>query len=185
MSCFPADCSGPVIGTSGALDRQADREGGAGQPHFGLSGGDLSAGKSQHKSNNTQKGGGAFPLRWSAEPTWHGGGGASRQHWRIHSIAMLLWLGLAARAALLVLAEWQDRHLQVKFTDIDYEVYTGWKRGRGRTKELGSSPAGLQITSLFRLQMRLRSCGRGSRLTSDPRIATHPCWPSSSRPTSR
>eukprot|EP00887_Chlorella_sp_A99_P002219 scaffold21.g2219.t1 len=36
---------------------------------------------------------------------------------------MLLW-GLAARAALLVLGEWQDAHLKVKYTDIDYEVYT-------------------------------------------------------------
>ena len=37
---------------------------------------------------------------------------------------MLLCLGLAVRAALLVFGSWQDAHAQVKFTDIDYEVIT-------------------------------------------------------------
>lgn len=37
---------------------------------------------------------------------------------------MLLWLGLAVRAALLVFGTWQDAHAQVKYTDIDYEVIT-------------------------------------------------------------
>ena len=38
--------------------------------------------------------------------------------------AMLLALGAAVRAALLALGAWQDAHLRVKYTDIDYEVYT-------------------------------------------------------------
>lgn len=37
---------------------------------------------------------------------------------------MLLWLGLAVRAVLLVFGAWQDAHAQVKYTDIDYEVIT-------------------------------------------------------------
>ena len=36
----------------------------------------------------------------------------------------LLWLGLALRSALLLVGQWQDAHLQVKYTDIDYEVVT-------------------------------------------------------------
>lgn len=36
----------------------------------------------------------------------------------------LLWAGAAVRAALLAWGAWQDAHLAVKFTDIDYEVYT-------------------------------------------------------------
>jgi phosphatidylinositol glycan class M len=37
---------------------------------------------------------------------------------------MLLKLGLAVRAVLLLVGAWQDAHGQVKFTDIDYEVVT-------------------------------------------------------------
>lgn len=37
---------------------------------------------------------------------------------------MLLWAGLAVRALLLIVGQWQDAHSQVKYTDIDYEVYT-------------------------------------------------------------
>lgn len=36
----------------------------------------------------------------------------------------LMVLGAAVRVALLALAEWQDAHMAVKFTDIDYSVYT-------------------------------------------------------------
>lgn len=36
----------------------------------------------------------------------------------------LLWLAAAARAALLSMGQWQDTHLEVKYTDIDYEVVT-------------------------------------------------------------
>lgn len=37
---------------------------------------------------------------------------------------LLLWLGVAVRAALLGWGAWQDSHLAVKYTDIDYEVVT-------------------------------------------------------------
>lgn len=36
----------------------------------------------------------------------------------------LLWAAAAARAGLLALGAWQDAHLEVKYTDIDYEVVT-------------------------------------------------------------
>jgi len=36
----------------------------------------------------------------------------------------LLWLGATVRAALLLWGSWQDSHLAVNYTDIDYEVYT-------------------------------------------------------------
>lgn len=40
------------------------------------------------------------------------------------STSHLLLLGLAVRLVLLLFGLWQDANLQVKYTDIDYEVYT-------------------------------------------------------------
>ncbi len=37
---------------------------------------------------------------------------------------MLLIVGLIVRLVLLIFGLWQDAHLRVKYTDIDYEVYT-------------------------------------------------------------
>lgn len=37
---------------------------------------------------------------------------------------LLLCLGVATRILLLLIAAWQDAYLDVKFTDIDYNVYT-------------------------------------------------------------
>ncbi|KAL4855940.1 GPI mannosyltransferase 1 [Chlorella vulgaris] len=48
---------------------------------------------------------------------------------------MLLQLGLAVRAVLLLVGAWQDAHGQVKFTDIDYEVVTD---GAARMAQGGS-----------------------------------------------
>ena len=44
-------------------------------------------------------------------------------HWRCSTQSVLL-AGAAARLALLAFGEWQDAHLQVKYTDVDYAVVT-------------------------------------------------------------
>jgi GPI mannosyltransferase 1 subunit M len=36
----------------------------------------------------------------------------------------VLAVAIIARALLLALGEWQDTHLEVKYTDIDYRVFT-------------------------------------------------------------
>lgn len=48
-------------------------------------------------------------------------GKAWHRHCSTHSV---LLAGAAARLALLVFGEWQDAHLQVKYTDVDYAVVT-------------------------------------------------------------
>lgn len=45
------------------------------------------------------------------------------QHFK-HSCVMLLQLGVASRVVLLVLGDLQDRLSPVKYTDIDYSVFT-------------------------------------------------------------
>ena len=51
-------------------------------------------------------------------------------------VAALLCAGAAVRATLLAWGAWQDEHMLVRFTDIDYEVYTDAARAVTR----GGSP---------------------------------------------
>ena len=39
------------------------------------------------------------------------------------SISNLLFLGLVLRLALLMYGAWQDSNMEVKFTDVDYNVF--------------------------------------------------------------
>lgn len=40
------------------------------------------------------------------------------------SLTSILWLGYAVRLALIAYGEWQDRVLKLKYTDIDYAVFS-------------------------------------------------------------
>jgi phosphatidylinositol glycan class M len=41
-----------------------------------------------------------------------------------NSILPVLVIAIFSRVLLLALGEWQDAHLEVKYTDIDYRVFT-------------------------------------------------------------
>jgi hypothetical protein len=41
------------------------------------------------------------------------------------TLSRILWFAGIVRAVLILYAEWHDAHFTVKYTDIDYTVYTG------------------------------------------------------------
>lgn len=51
------------------------------------------------------------------------GDAASNKRWSCSTQTVLL-AGAALRLALLIVGEWQDAHLELKYTDIDYAVIT-------------------------------------------------------------
>jgi phosphatidylinositol glycan class M len=109
------------------------------------------------------------------------------------SLRRVLLLGAALRAVLLCWGVWQDAHSAIRYTDIDYDVFTD----AARALAAGGSPVRppclltLLLLSglLLRSARRVRSASPDAprlgcaRSTSGTRTATRRCWPRRCCPT--
>ena len=101
----------------------------------------------------------------------------------------VLLLGAALRAALLCVGAWQDAHSRIRYTDVDYDVFTDAARAMAaggspvrrcalrRREGLASTPAA-RADAAFRAQYE-RATYRYTPLLAAallPNVWLHPAW---------